>query len=146
MIRFGRGGKDVANVREVTVEALSNRWLIKQESEAQNAQGYDSGIAEWERRRQESQETKAMVLEQLVSGEADQEGPGKVLELEALKEQLEESIAAAEDMLETLVKEKAEDEVKKFRNARLRIILDADVICSKIDDCFHPDLETIFIK
>ena len=124
------------------MEALSKKWLIEQKSEAPG----DSIILDWERRRQELQEEKAMVQEQLVSGEAVQEGPGKVLELEALKVQLEESIAAAEDMLETLVKEKAEDEVKKFRNARLRIILGSDVICAKIDDCLHPDLETIFIK
>lgn len=124
------------------MEALSKKWLIEQKSEAPG----DSIILDWERRRQELQEEKAMVQEQLASGEAVQEGPGKVLELEAENKRMEEGITAADEMLETLVKEKAEDEVKKFRNARLRIILDADVICLKIDDCFHPDLETIFTK
>ncbi len=124
------------------MEALSKKWLIGQNSEAPG----DSGILDWERRRQELQEEKAMVQEQLVSGEAVQEGPGKVLELEARNLQLEESIAAADDVLESLVKEKGENEDQKFRNARLRIIFGSDVICAKIDDCLHPDLETIFIK
>ena len=124
------------------MEALSKKWLIDQKNEAPG----DSGILDLERRRQELQEEKAMVQEQLVSGEAVQEGPGKVLELEARNLQLEESIAAVDDALETLVKEKGEKEDQKFRNARLRIILGSDVICAKIDDCLHPDLETVFIK
>lgn len=89
---------------------------------------------------------KVIIQNEIDSGEADLQGPGRRLVLEKELAELEKELTESETSLEEARRDQTEEQAAEALAARHRIISDADVICTTLDDCLHPDLEALFVQ